>query len=156
MKTYYKRAPDVFELIVDKNILHEFEIRQIELAHGKDEPKYCFVDEILVGCVLGESEESKDYYRALKIDYSNKTTIQLLPLIQINYQLSFPTIEKFIDVLINFLVDRNGWVVVCEKDCDQYPIDRVQFNNASLSKIMSQIANYCSGSDDCPSFIIGQ
>ena len=77
----YEYQPDVFDLLIEKSDLGSFILKGMQTDFGITQEKYCYLDDICLGLVLGEACDSRGYYSGLGLDCENKIAISLAPAI---------------------------------------------------------------------------
>ena len=153
--TMYKRRPDVLEIVVEKFVLEQLIIKNLETPLGLGEEEYAYYEGILIGEVKGSTEPSARYYKGAGVEFENRTSIHLTPNILENKLLPAPNIKDFFDSLISLLKLNSGWAMICEEDCDQYDLDNISMIKSDFYLRIMQLSEFCSGGKSrCPSFIL--
>lgn len=153
MKSYQTR-PDVFELVVNSSFVESLEIKQLETPWGLDQSQYCYFKKILIGEVVNSANESTSFYRSRGIQFHSRLVINLTPNLEYNSLMKFPMANEFVLALEELLLNSNGWVLLCESNCDQHFIEKVEPNSDRFLNNLNQLKKLFLGeSSDCPTFI---
>ena len=146
----YRNKPDVLELVVDRSFLDKLSIKRVAYPFGESNEEYCYFDDILIGEVAGDAEQSKLYYKGVNVPYKDRVVIKLTPMVSKNEYLLCPEFDVFRLALSSLLNKSNNFVLICEADCDQNKVEE----NPDMKKVMNQLQSFCQGEHyDCPTFI---
>ena len=146
----YKNRPDVFELIVDGSFLSSIDLKKIEYPFGPSKDYYCYFNNSLIGMLSGEASISKRYYEGLNIKYEDRQVIRLTPLLSKDPYIICPKYEDFEGNLKKLLGSTEGWVLICEADCDQNKVEE----NPDMEIIYQVLKGFFTGFHyDCPTFV---
>ena len=153
--TMYKRHPDVLEVVVDKSVLEQLIIKNLETPWGLGEEEYAYYKGVLIGEVKGSTKPSARYYKGVGVEFENRTSIHLTPNILDNKLLPVPNMKDFIDSLISLLKLNSGWAMICEEDCDQYDLDNISITKNDFNLRINELSEFCMGGKSrCPTFIL--
>ena len=146
----YQHRPDIFELIVDGSFLRSIEINKIEYPFGPSKEDYCYFNDTLIGMISGEASLSKRYYEGLDIKHEDLQVIRLTPLLSKNEYILCPKYEVFEKNLKKLLGSTQGWILICEADCDQNKVEE----NPGLESMFQALNEFCTGIRYyCPTFV---
>lgn len=135
-------APDVFELTISTN-LKNIKLEYFESVWGVTDELLCFYGNVLLGQV----------FTNFKVSDGKAIMLRLLPNLKPERNYPWANRQEFSEGLIQLLSKTIPWILHCEYDADQRPVQQIE-NNLSMTILeLEKTLEYCAGeSFDCPSF----
>ena len=130
---------DVFDILVPVLSSNSgLEVRQFQTAFGTDDDKFAYFEELKFAKVV----LAKDAYANVETwPGSAKWTswTVLLAARQANEALRRDeTWKKFLDALESVLRANEDWLVICESDCDQHPVENLKLSPEKLLALLNE------------------
>ncbi len=152
----FTTCPNIFELTIPTN-LENVRLEYFESNWGVTDELLCFFNDTSIGQVFvgaGAGHFGINYFNSHHVKANQ---ILLLPNLNRQRNYSWANHQEFANALIQLLSLPISWVLHCEYDCDQQPIQQIE-NNLSMTILeLEKTLEYCAGdSFDCPTFVSTQ
>lgn len=141
----FSQAPDVFELAIPEN-LKGISILPFESESGVSDEFLCYYENILIGLVA--TKIAKPYFLGQKTIF-----VRLLPKADRKRNYKLPSFSEFLSALTRLLKENPTWSLLCEFDCEQFPVVKIEENLAETIKELESALFYSAGKINvCPTF----
>lgn len=139
-------APDAFTLELPKDT-QDLTFDFFEMPWGLTDEHLCYYRGLLIGRVHVKSRPSQPRCA------DGRVVIALLPQLERTRGYSWPSAQTFANAMVDLLHNTQIWVLHCEYDADQHPLERIQDNIPRTLERLHQTLAYCAAeSSACPSF----
>lgn len=147
-------GPDLLHLAINPNDSTNIEIWQLKNLRSGEERKMAVYNGVSIGMLV----EADEYYKDLHIELNGKVVISLWPAVPYEPRIKLPTLNKFLITLRQIILEKDiSWVLVCEADCDQEPIQRFRYGSHEATERFENLVKYCKAGNtryECPTFLI--
>ena len=145
-------SPDVLDLVIAFHIEDGLvSTKQLQTPFGVDTE---FV--AVQGVIIGRRVDVGEYYAARSVTLGEQVVISLLPAIRSLPAVDMPTFSDFEAALRTVLSHPvHGWILVCERDCDQEPLSQLLYGSPEADLALKQLFAFCgNGQSCCPTFMM--
>lgn len=145
--------PDVLDLVVGPEGLARMESKPFGHGFGSD----CGRMGVRDGVPLGVINDLFPYHAAYPSIAPGDTLLLLAPAHGVHSRFPFPEMYRFITALNGLLTEDPGqWTLVCEEDCDQETVPRLDAGSPAAKEALEKLFTYLRGEPGsrCPTFAI--
>lgn len=130
---------DVFDILVPVLASNSgLEVRQFKTAFGPSDDKFVYSGDLKFAQLVF----AKDVYSDVEAwagSFERTNWTVLVAANQANEAVeSDETWKKFLGVLESVLRDQRNWLVICESDCDQYPVEKLKLSPEDLIVLLNE------------------